>query len=163
MIIHLSSLKTDYEIIAHSHASDRPPHHSKLVKNTEKIFLYLSSLKMDYEKISYSHVSDRLPHRSKLVKNTEKTLISVVVGLKSFNIFDNEFSLTGFIRSLMRSTFQSMVLNVLFDSKQELNACTMIIGKLKWFNKCKNFKNYKVRSVNLIANSIFILNSARLE
>ena len=66
------------------------------------MIIHLSSLKTDYEIIAHSHASDRLPHRSKLVKNTEKTLSSIVVGLKSFNIFDNEFSMTGFIRSLMR-------------------------------------------------------------
>ena len=40
-----------------------------------------------------------------------------VVGLKSFDIFDNEFSLAGVVRGLMRSIFQAMVLNVLFASK----------------------------------------------
>ena len=132
MIIHLSSLKTDYEIIAHSHASDRLPHRSKLVKNTEFLSLYLSSLKMNYEKIAHGHASDRLPHRSKLVKNTEK-ILSSVVGLKYFNIFDNEFSLAGVIRGLMRSTFQAMVLNVLFASKVRI--------------ECSHNENWKIKVV----------------
>ena len=108
----------------------------KIGQKYRKKSLYLSSLKMDYEKISYSHVSDRLPHRSKLVKNTEKTLSSVVVGLKSFNIFDNEFSLTGFIRRLMRSTFQAMVLNVLFVSKIIIEC-----------SQCSHHKNWKIKVV----------------
>ena len=93
---------------------------SKIGQKYRKSSVHLSSLKMDYEIIAHSHASDRLPHRSKLVKNTEKTLCKImarVVGLNSFDTFDNEFSLAGVVRGLMRSTLQAMVLNILFASK----------------------------------------------
>ena len=132
MIIHLSSLKTDYEIIAHSHASDRPPHHSKLVKNTEKNLCIYQASRWTTKKFLTAMCQTGY-HTVQIGQKYRKTLSSVVVVLKSFNIFDNEFSLTGFIRWLMWSTFQAMVLNVLFVSK-------III-------ECSHHKNWKIRVV----------------
>ena len=114
MIIHLSSLKTDYEIIAHNHASDRPPHRSKLVKNTEKVLCIYQASRWTTKKL-LTAMRQTGYHTG---QNTEKKDFSTrVVGLKSFDIFDNEFSLAGVVRGLMWSASQAMVLNVLFASK----------------------------------------------